>query len=285
MQRVAQRTLQSLSREYQGLDPESGYEVHVIDNGSQEPLSPELIRSCGEEFRYHSAESKTPSPCGAINQFVGRAQYENVMVLIDGARILSPGIVRLSMVMLDALPHPFVYTLGMHIGPKPQNYLITEGYNHTVEEELLRSSNWQNNPYSLFSISSPALSSKRGFFSKLSESNCFALRKKDFIEAGEYETRFQSPGGGLCNLELFNRLNLCDWIQPVMLLGEATFHQFHGGVATNVPMEQHPWNEMEEEYLDIVGERYQNKTRPPLYFGAFREECAHLYAADRSEGL
>jgi hypothetical protein len=41
---------------------------------------------------------------------------------------------------------------------------------------------------------------------------------------------------------------------------------------------------MQKEYAKIVGEDYRHKFRPPLYFGAFHEECAKLYnAIDRDE--
>jgi hypothetical protein len=285
MRREARRTLYSLSPGYQHLGSGIPIEVLVLDHGSTHPLSAADVESFGPDFRYHYVDTTNPSPCEEINRFVLKARYDRLMVLIDGARILSPGIVHLVLLAFEALPHPFIYTFGMHLGSRPQNFLVSEGYNQMIEDELLGSINWQKQGYSLFSIASPALSSKRGFFSRLSESNCFAMRKEDLIKVGMYDTRFKSPGGGLCNLELFNRLNACDWIQPVMLLGEATFHQFHGGVATNVPMEQHPWNEMEAEYQRILGEPYDTKVRAPLYLGSFREECAHLYTADRSEEL
>lgn len=277
MHREASRTLYSLAREYQNLDDQTNYEVLAIDHGSSDPLIPDEVTSFGPQFTYHYVKTEKQSPCDAINGFVTNARFDNIMILIDGARILSPGIINLMFDALEGFAHPFIYTLGMHLGAKPQNYLINEGYNQSVEDQLLESIDWKRNGYSLFSVSSLALSSKRGFFSKLSESNCFAIRKADFIKAGMYQPEFRSPGGGLCNLELFTRLNAADWIQPVMLLGEATFHQFHGGVATNVPIEQHPWAAMEREYAQIVGERYRQTFRPPLYLGSFREECAALY--------
>ena len=282
MQREAGRTLHSLSRGYQQVPDLENYEVHVVDNGSSKPLSPSLVQSFGPEFHYHFVEKADPAPCATLNRFTSHARFDHVMVLIDGARILSPGIVRLTLTAFRATDHPFVYTLGMHLGSKPQNYLVAEGYNQSIEDQLLESIDWKTDGYALFSISSPALSSKRGFFSALSESNCFALRKKDFIQVGQYDARFHSPGGGLCNLELFNRLNICDWIQPVMLLGEASFHQFHGGVAANVPIEKHPWKAMEREYTAILGEPYKNKFRRPVYLGSFREECANLYEGNVS---
>jgi hypothetical protein len=277
MPREAERTLYSLSKEYQGLANRNPYEVVAIDNGSSKPLAFDLVRSFGPEFNYHYVDTNDPSPSATINRFVVSARYDNVMVLIDGARMLSPGITRLVFTALEAFPHPFVYTLGMHLGAKPQNYLVSEGYNASTEDQLLDSIDWKGNGYSLFSISSPGLSSKGGFFSRLSESNCFTLRKEDFVKMGLYRSEFRSPGGGLSNLEVFNRMNDSDWIQPIMLLGQATFHQFHGGVATNVPIEQHPWESMEREYTAIMGERYRNKFRRPIYIGSFREECAELY--------
>ncbi len=277
MQREAQRTLHTLSNSYQGLDDKNKYEVVAIDNGSSTPLSSREVRSFGPEFGYHHVQTDDPSPCATINNFVLNARFENIMVVIDGARMLSPGVVRLALTALEAFDHPFVYTFGMHLGARPQNVLVSEGYNAAAEDQLLETVDWRQNGYSLFSISCPALSSKRGFFSQLTESNCFALRKEDFVRLGMYQSQFKSPGGGLCNLDVFNRINDCAWIQPIMLLGEASFHQFHGGVATNVPMAQHPWESMQAEYLQVVGEPYRNKFRPPLYLGSFREECAHLY--------
>lgn len=282
MRREAARTLHSLSRSYQGLKTTDRYEVLAIDNGSTSTLDLQTVSSFGPEFTYHRVESDDPSLCFTINRFIEEARYENVMILIDGARILSPGILSLTAMALEAFGHPFIYTLGMHLGPKPQNYLVTEGYDAASEDTLLNSVDWRDNGYGLFAISSVALSSKRGFFSELTESNCFTLRKEDFLKLGGYDARFRSPGGGLCNLEFFNRVHASTDLQPVMLLGEASFHQFHGGVATNVPISQHPWESMREEYQQIIGEAYRNKFRRPIYLGSFREECAALYTAAAS---
>ena len=284
MRREARRTLHSLSATYQALPAGAAYEVLVIDNGSGTPLREENVRSFGPEFRHLRLDSASPSPCAAINTWIGAARFENVIVLIDGARILSPGILQLMSTALRAFPHPFVYTLGMHIGHKPQNYLVAEGWNQDSEDRLLAEVDWQRNGYALFTVSSVALSSRQGFFSPLSESNCFCARRDDLLRIGMYNTGFTSPGGGLCNLDIFNRFNDADWIQPVLLLGEATFHQFHGGVATNVPMDRHPWDAMAEEYLHVVGKPYENRFRPPVYLGTVRPECRSLYLAPPPDG-
>lgn len=277
MQREAERTLYSLSRAYQQLDADYRYEVLAIDHGSTEPLSSAQVRAFGPEFSHFQVAAKSPSPCLAINQFVVRSRFENVVILIDGARMLSPGILRLTETALRACAHPFVYTIGLHLGSQPQNYSITEGYDSSEEDRLLESVNWKTNGYSLFQISCPGLSSKRGFFSEIAESNCLGLRKQDFLKLGGFRNEFVSPGGGLCNHDLFNRAHESHEMQPILLLGEASFHQFHGGVCSNVPIGQHPWDAMESEYVRIVGERWRNKFRPPLYLGSFRSECMNLY--------
>ena len=50
-----------------------------------------------------------------------------------------------------------------------------------------------------------------------------------------------------------------------MLLGEATFHQVHGGVATN--SRQSRWKEFHDEYVGIRGRAYAPPSRQALYFG------------------
>jgi glycosyltransferase involved in cell wall biosynthesis len=280
MRREAPRTLYSLSRSFQSLPADVPYEVLAVDNGSSDPLNEETVRSIGPEFRHIRFETASKSPCSALNRYIQEARHENVVVLIDGARILSPGVIRLTLAALRAFEHPFIYTLGMHVGYKPQNLLVAEGYNQQLEDMLLGTVDWKKNGYALFSISSVALSSKNGFFSRLSESNCFCAHKDDLVSVGMYNTGFTSPGGGLCNLDIFNRFNEAPWVQPVMLLGESTFHQFHGGFASNVTMEHHPWNNMAAEYEKVIGQPYENKQRDPVYLGAMRPECSSLYTVE-----
>ncbi|MCF6171610.1 MAG: hypothetical protein L3J66_11590 [Bacteroidales bacterium] len=164
---------------------------------------------------------------------------------------------------LNLYEHPFVYSLGMHIGHKLQNHLIKEAYNQKIENRLLNQLSWETDGYLLFTRSSLASSSRHGYFSPLAESNCFAMKKDDFIAIGGFDERFKSPGGGLVNLDYFKRVNEDKKYSPVMVLGEATFHQFHGGVATNVTVEEHPFEQMEEEYRAIRNKDYQANKRLP----------------------
>ena len=282
MRREAKRTLFTLCSGYQEGVLGSEYEVIAVDSNSQDPLDKKMVLSFGTQFRYYQVVSKHPSPCRAMNEGVDKSQGDYVMCLIDGARMLSPGIIRKSLQALKEFDNPFIYTLGMHLGSKVQNESILDGYNQSVEDEMLNHTPWINNGYRLFSISSVALSSKDGFYSELTESNCFSLHKESYFLLGGLDEEFITPGGGLVNLDFFKRATLRDEMTPVMLLGEATFHQYHGGVATNVPMKDHPWPDFAAEYLRIRGKGYEPHFRRPVYFGEIVEEASHLVLPGKS---
>ena len=266
MRREAARTLRTLCPDYQNL-PEKLYDVVAIDNGSTEPLDAASVEAFGSNFHYLYFVPEHPSPVEALNVCATAVRSEYVMCLIDGARMLSPGILRRSMESFGLFEHPFVYTLGMHLGDELQNIALTKGYTREKEDELLETVNWEENGYRLFRISVTAASGKGGYFAPINESNCFAMRREDFLELGGFHPGFISPGGGLANLDLFNRVHERGEFTPVLLLGEATFHQMHGGVATNVRMEHHPWPAMQEEYRRIHGKEYAPSWRLPCLFG------------------
>lgn len=283
MQREAARTLFSLTPAYQqGVSAEE-YEVIAIDSSSSSPLDPAWVKSFGPQFSYHSVDWEYPSPCRAMNEGVKLARGKNVMCVVDGARILSPGILSKTLEVFKRDKSPFVYTLGMHLGPKVQNESILDGYDQKEEDVLLEGIGWQQNGYKLFNVSSVALSSRQGFYSQLSESNCFALDKKRFFDFGGFNEGFKSPGGGLVNLAFFNNVMSDATISPVMLLGEATFHQYHGGVATNVPMADHPWQKFSAEYTKLYGQEYEPVYREPSYFGVITAESEHLSSTSMTD--
>lgn len=278
MRREAARTLYSLGARYQQGMEEDAYEVIAIDNGSSEPLNEEWVKGFGKNFKYAYFEAQTPSPCQALNYGVRMARGALVTICIDGARILSPNILNYSIKASAIFDKPFVYTLGMHIGSKPQNFLAEENYTREAEDQLIASTSWEEDGYELFNISCVALSSGKGFFSALMESNCFTLRRSMYLDMGGFDEKFSSPGGGLTNLDFFLRAGEIKNISPVMILGEATFHQFHGGTATNVARKDHPWKQMAEEYKKIREKEYQPVFVPPYYFGSLHARCIKLLA-------
>jgi glycosyltransferase involved in cell wall biosynthesis len=267
MRREAERTLYSLSNAYQ-LDSRSlDYEVIAVDNGSTEPLVESDVTRFGSNFRYYYNDTSSPSPCAAINWAVDNSDGEYVMCCIDGARILSPGILYKTVSAAGLYPSPFIYTIGMHLGDKIQNESINDGYNQEAEDDLLETVDWKKNGYSLFDISCLAGSSRHGYYGDIAESNCFALKKEEYLRIGGYNELFTSPGGGICNLDIFKRATNDNQLTPVLLMGEATFHQFHGGVATNVKLDEHNFKQMKEEYYAIYGHDWAPGYKSPVYYG------------------
>lgn len=277
MRREAERTLFSLSPAYQrGVDA-SDYEVLAVDNGSSEPLDADLVRAWGGDGCRHLVhETDSPSPCRAINAAVEQTRGELVTCVIDGARILSPGILAASLAIARAFAHPFVYTLAMHLGPAPQGSSMQAGYDRQVEDELLASTGWRDDGYALFTVSAVAPSSGKGYLSRIVESGCYTVRRDDWLAAGGLCEEFEAPGGGLANHDIFKRFGERPEMTPVLLLGEATFHQFHGGVATNFTGPEHPFREFAAEYERIRGVPYSPPDGPPLLFGRVRPEAEWL---------
>jgi len=269
--REAPRTLFTLSGDYQRGVQESDYEVIVVDVGSRQPLTEDFVASFGRNFRLIRTPD-CPSPVKAVNQAASTARGEVIVLCIDGARLLSPGIMGLMLKAFKAHKNPVVATLAWHIGPKLQNESMLEGYNQAAEDALLESVDWRKDGYELFHISTLAASSKEGWLASPSESNCFGLRKTDWEQIGGLHEGFQSAGGGLVNLDVYREA--CERLgELVILLGEGTFHQFHGGVATNVLLSDHPWPAMHDEYKQIRGRDYAAPSLAPVLFGKLPEQA------------
>jgi len=265
MQREAPRTLETLSPAYQRGVTAADYEVIAVDVGSEPPLAEPLVRASGGQFRLLRFP-RTPSPAAAVNAAVRTARGAAVMVCIDGARMLTPGVVRLARMALAGFPERFAATASWHLGPKVQNESMLEGYDQTIEDRLLDSVDWRGDGYRLFEIGCLAQSSAAGWLGPIDESNAIALRREAWDRLGGYDERFMSPGGGLVNPDFFKRA--CDLLgPPVILLGEGTFHQFHGGVATNTPRVHRPVRPMLEEYRTIRGKAFEPSTGRPTLMG------------------
>ncbi len=270
MRREAPRTLFTLSSTYQGMEP-SLYEVIVVENGSTDPLLAEEVERIGSNFRYINFDAKTPSPAAAINEAVRASNGLSVGILIDGARMLSPRLLHYALIALNSYNRPLISSLGCHLGYKPQQESVLDGYNQEVEDDLLSNINWESDGYRLFEISSLAGSSKYGIYAPLAESNAVFMPRQMFDELAGYDERFISPGGGLVNLDFYQRAQSLNDVNLVTLLGEATFHQFHGGVTTQP---QDNWTFMAEEYQLIREKEFEAYPTPLIrtdYVGQIRE--------------
>jgi len=269
MRREAPRTLYSLSTLYQAGVTADDYEVVVVENGSTEPLPAGQVTRYGPNFKYYYFDTKSHSPSQAVNFGVSRASGLLVGLMVDGARILSPGVLHYAILASRAYVNPVVSTLGWHLGPDVQTRSTTRGYSPEVEDDLLKKSSWILNGYKLFEISSLAGSSVDGFFMPIAESNCFFIKKEKFIFLGGFDERFDAPGGGLVNLDFYKQACELPDAHRVIILGEGSFHQAHGGVSTNVSEERNCllWKEFEKQYIEIRGIKYLKSVKPPEFIG------------------
>ncbi len=198
------------------------------------------------------------------------ARGKFVGVSIDGARMSSPGVLSSAMRALSLYERGVVYPLGFHLGHAPQNLAKETGYNQPAEDLLLDSVNWQEDGYRLFDISVVAPGQAPGWFRPLAEATALFMPRSMWDEIGGVDARFQSPGGGFVNLDTFARSCALPAAIPVVLIGEATFHQFHGGVASNTATDEHPGERFHREYVSIRGKSFEVPVYQPMCFG-----CAH----------
>ena len=211
-------------------------------------------------------DSASRSPARALNAGIAEARGGLVGVMIDGARLASPGLLSKAQAAARLHAKPMIGTIAFHLGPKVQMQSVREGYDQAAEDRLLAQSSWEEDGYRLFSISSLAGSSSGGWFELPTESNAVFLRPAHWRELGGFDERFATPGGGLVNLDTWSRICADREGELIVLLGEATFHQIHGGIATN--NFDPPKKLFHEEYTRIRGRRFTKPTRQPLYFGS-----------------
>ena len=283
--REAKNTLHSMTRKYQLRAEKVDYEVIAIDNGSTKPLSESDVAAFGPQFRYRFEETASRSPVGAVNRACREARGDHLLVVIDGAHILSPGVLQAAVSAFQLYPAAFVATVSFHLGPKVQNISVSEGYNQAVEDAMLAKRPWRHDGYELYELAGSFSDGSGGWFGCLFESGCFGMRKSDFLAMGGLEERFQSRGGGLVNLDFFQTALAREDLEYVMLLGEGTFHQVHGGVASNAPEQSHPWNEFHDEYMAIRGKPFERVRRQPVFFGRIPSAALEIARVSAAIGL
>lgn len=267
MARELPRTLDSLSAPLQRIPDSVAYEIICVDNGSTDATDWAALEARFPAIEFHRVRDALPSPVRAVNEGLERARGRLIGLWIDGARLASPGIIEHAVLASRLSERPVIGTLGLHLGPKHQQQSMREGYNQAVEDKLLNRVAWRDDPYRLFEISSFAQSSRGGWFLPMAESNAVFLTKDHWRELGGFDPRFTTPGGGYANLDLWKRAVESAPEALYMLLGEGTFHQFHGGVSTNNPDGAQLGRIFRDEYQAIRGGPFAAPLAEPTFLG------------------
>jgi glycosyltransferase involved in cell wall biosynthesis len=267
MARELPRTLRSLSPTHQRDMKADEYEVIVVDNGSPQPVDPDLVAGFDGRLRVERIDPAPPSPARAANHGLRLAAGDLAGLVVDGARLASPGLLAEARRAACLAPRPVITAPAFHLGPVRHMQAAEAGYDQAAEDRLLAESGWEADGYRLFEISTPAGSWGRGLFGPAGESSSLFCHRAVWHELGGLDERFGLPGGGLVNHDVYRRACALQGVELIVLLGEGTFHQFHGGAATT---RRHSWDEMHAEYLAITGDPHQPPGNPPLYMGPAR---------------
>jgi cephalosporin hydroxylase len=285
MGREARRSLLSLTRRYQqGMDGKR-YEVIVVENGSDpgERLGPEMVESLGRPFRYiDMGDDATPSPVVAMNRGLEESRGRAVALMVDGAHILTPGVLRHGLAGLEAYEPAIVATQAWYVGPGQQGDVMRAGYDQAVEDALFKQIGWPADGYRLFEIGHFA--GDRDWFDGLWESNCLFAPRRLLERVGGFDEAFAMAGGGYCNLDLYERLASTPGLRVVTILGEGSFHQLHGGTTTNQadPLERRARiRSYVDHYEQVRGRPFTGPEKPIHYVGGFTTEAAKRVRARR----
>ena len=285
MTRELPRTLQSLARDYQEDALELDYEVLLIDNGSPHPPTPGLWEHLDVPLRYFATDGSSASPAAAINLGLAQASGEIVCLMIDGAHVLTPGVFRSALSCYRAFDDAVVAVRYFYLGNEEQPISVTQGYNTAKEDSLLKRIEWPADGYRLFEIGTPLRHGAllTAWLNRIGETNCLFLRRALFEQIGGADLRFDLPGGGFLNLDIYKQALEAPGVTPVQLIGEGSFHQLHGGITTN-SLEggrEEAQSAYRQQYEEIRGSDRPVADVQFHHFGQLRNRAANITARER----
>jgi len=268
MPRQAMNTLYSLSTQYQQQITADDYEIIVVENDSGNNLDASAVQALGDNFSYYCRQESGVSPAAAINFGYNQARGDLLGLVIDGARLVTPRALFYAMSAFRLGRNLIVSIPGHNLGPTEHHYNVSEDYNEDVEQGLLKEADWKQHGYRLFDISSIGGANPRGIFHPTMESNCLFTSIENFEAIGQADMDFQLPGGGALNLHMYRSLGLLPGCQIVVVPGEGTFHQFHGGVTTRETSDREQILERQHAQLqNLWNNQFRALSREPTLFG------------------
>jgi hypothetical protein len=98
----------------------------------------------------------------------------------------------------------------------------------------------------------------------MGESSSLFLTADAWQRLDGLDPRFALPAGGLANHDLYRRACELPGAELIVLLGEGTYHQHHGGAATS---RRFTWDEMHADYVAIRGRDHRPPQSAPTVLG------------------
>jgi cephalosporin hydroxylase len=195
--------------------------------------------------------------------------------MIDGAHVVTPGVLRWGLAGLDTYAPAVVATQQWYVGPGQQGDAMAAGYDRDYEDRLFEQIAWPANGYRLFEISH--FIGDRDWLDGLWESNCLFVTRDTLEQVGGFDESFDLPGGGYANLDLYERVAAAPEITVVTIMGEGSFHQLHGGDTTNrtdAAERRTKVFDYSQQYADLRGRAFHGPGKAIHYVGAIRSQAA-----------
>jgi cephalosporin hydroxylase len=219
------------------------------------------------------------SPVLALNRGIAAARGEHLAIMIDGAHVLTPGVLRFGMLGLQSYAPAVVATQQWYVGPGQQNDAVDQGYDQDYEDRLFGEIEWPYDGYRLFDIGH--FVGDRDWFDGLWESNCIFVPRKILEQIGCFDESFSMPGGGYANLDLYERVSADPDVTLVSILGEGSFHQVHGGTTTNEGEAEARIKRLDgyrQHYAELRGRFLRGPGKPVHYVGSLMDSTRRTRA-------
>ncbi len=268
MSRQARNTLQSLAVPQQLHVDWRDYEIIVVENESEDLLGEAAATAVAPNVRYFLRSNEGHSPVPALIHGLREAKGKYLGVVIDGARMVTPRVLHYAQAAFRITPHAVVSVPGYHLGQTEQHR--NPDHDENAEQQLLDHVDWLTDGYRLFEISTFFRGRhQHGYLLPLMESNCVFFSREAYEAIGGVDTRFDMPGGGMVNLDLYKRLVERREAALFVTAGEGTFHQYHGGVTTKADDQREELlASFREQYAQIRGTHYTFAEKRPRLIGA-----------------